>query len=204
MHLPEHRSTNEMAVAVHSVNRIALKEWAVVCRALDAGLQSILLRKGGIDEGPDGFRMRHREFWLLPTRFHEGPESLGPGHASLLDQTQAERPEPGKFRVARYGVVVEAREIIEQSQVDRLARLQILSAETLQKRFHYRQPGLSLIVVRVYRLPEPHFGIETPELAGCRSWAELPTELPTADVQPVLSDEQFAAVQEAVSRALVG
>ena len=97
------------AVALQSVQSDALKEWAVVCRALETGRQSILLRKGGIDEGPHGFRMRYREFWLLPTRFHEGAESLGPGHASLLGQTQAERPEPGTFRVAQYGVVAEAR-----------------------------------------------------------------------------------------------
>ena len=49
------------------VNQIAFKEWAVVCAALASGQQSLILRKGGIHEGRDGFRVAHREFWLFPT-----------------------------------------------------------------------------------------------------------------------------------------
>jgi len=186
---------------MQAANRWALKEWAVVCRALETGRQSILLRKGGIDEGPDGFRIRHQEFWLLPTRFHEGIESLAPGSELLLADARADEPAAGTFRIAVYGVADEVREIRDPAELDRLAPLQILSAETLRKRFHYRQPGISLIVVRAYRMSESRMGIETPELAGCRSWAELPAELPTGGGEPVLSDEGFAAVRESVWRA---
>lgn len=193
-------------MALQSTNRAALKEWAVVCRALEAGVQSILLRKGGLDEGLEGFHIRHREFWFLPTRFHEGPESLAQNklrqYPSLLDRPQVEQPAPDTFRVAQYGVVEQACEVIDIAQLDRLAPLQILSVETLHKRFHYRQPGVSLIVARVYRLARAQTGIETPDLAGCRSWAELPSELSTAGASPVLTDEEFSAVQEEVSWAL--
>lgn len=191
-------------MALQAANRWALKDWAVVCRALGAGRQSILLRKGGIDEGPEGFRMRHGEFWLLPTRFHEGLESLAPGNEALLAAAQAEQPVSGTFCVDLYAAVAEACEVRDPAQLDRLAPQQILSAETLHKRFEYRRPGLSLIVLRVYRLPAPQTGTETPELAGCRSWAELPLELPTAGAESVLFDEQFAAVRESVARALAG
>ena len=34
---------------------IAFKEWAIICEALGAGVQSIILRKGGIHEGREGF-----------------------------------------------------------------------------------------------------------------------------------------------------
>jgi hypothetical protein len=197
-------SANATAAALQPANRMALKEWAVICRALATARQSILLRKGGIDEGPDGFRVRHREFWLLPTRFHEGPESLAPGHESLLRETQADEPAPGSFQVAEYGVVDEVREIAEMATLDRLTPLQILSIDTLRKRFQYRRPGLLLIVARVYRSAQPQIVIETPELAGCRSWVELPLELPTLGAQAVLSDEQFAEMRERVSRAIAG
>ena len=50
---------------------IAFKEWAVVCRALAEGRQALILRKGGIAEGRDGFGFRHSEFFLFPTFFHE-------------------------------------------------------------------------------------------------------------------------------------
>jgi hypothetical protein len=41
---------------------IAFKEWAAVCEALAAGRQTIILRKGGIQEGREGFRVQHGEF----------------------------------------------------------------------------------------------------------------------------------------------
>ena len=65
--------------------RIALKEWGVVCRALATGVQAVLLRKGGISEPGGVFRCEHDEFWLYPTRFHQGAESLTPAGAALLD-----------------------------------------------------------------------------------------------------------------------
>src|SRR5258708_27603686 len=49
----------------------AFKEWGLVCDALGAGTQSIILRKGGIAEGRAGFRWQQQEFLLLPTLFHE-------------------------------------------------------------------------------------------------------------------------------------
>src|ERR1700709_2314222 len=50
---------------------IGFKEWALVCEALGRGEQSVILRKGGIAEGRDGFSFRHAEFFLFPTFFHE-------------------------------------------------------------------------------------------------------------------------------------
>ena len=67
-----------------SANQFAFKEWAVVCAALATGQQSLILRKGGIHEGRDGFRVEHREFWLFPTVFPIHDEStlsrLSPWH----------------------------------------------------------------------------------------------------------------------------
>ena len=50
---------------------VAFKEWAIVCEAIGSGRQSIMLRKGGIAEGRDGFAFKHRGFFLFPTWFHE-------------------------------------------------------------------------------------------------------------------------------------
>lgn len=50
--------------------RTALKEWAVVVDALGSGQQIILLRKGGLREGPGGFAVAQPEFLLFPTLFH--------------------------------------------------------------------------------------------------------------------------------------
>ncbi len=181
-----------------AANRIALKEWAVVCAALAGGRQAISLRKGGLDEGPDGFRVRHGEFWLLPTQFHEGRESLTPEAEPLLTDTLANLPPPGKIRIAQYVVVDEVRRITDLDAVLRLGGLHIWSEATIRKRFAYREPGLNLLQLRVYRLLQPLVVADTPEIAGCRSWVELPSELPTAGATPVLGDADFASVREAV------
>ena len=55
---------------------IGFKEWALVCEALGTGRQKIILRKGGIAEGRDGFSFQHREFFLFPTFFHEQLERV--------------------------------------------------------------------------------------------------------------------------------
>ena len=45
---------------------VGFKEWAIVCEALGRGEQSIILRKGGIAEGRDGFSFRHRGVLSFP------------------------------------------------------------------------------------------------------------------------------------------
>ena len=55
---------------------IALKEWDTVCRALAAGRQILLLRKGGIYESAGGFEIENRQFLLFPTFLHQNPQML--------------------------------------------------------------------------------------------------------------------------------
>src|SRR5207244_11495131 len=55
---------------------VGFKEWGIVCEALGRGRQSIILRKGGIAEGRDGFSFRQHEFFLFPTFFHEQPAKV--------------------------------------------------------------------------------------------------------------------------------
>ena len=65
--------------------RIAFKEWMIVVNALGRGEQIIILRKGGISEGHDGFRAEHSRFLLFPTLFHQQRESVVPFAQSRLE-----------------------------------------------------------------------------------------------------------------------
>ena len=56
--------------------QVALKEWAVTVRALAEGRQTLLLRKGGIHEESQDFRVIHPEFLLYPTYEHQREELL--------------------------------------------------------------------------------------------------------------------------------
>ncbi len=58
---------------------IAFKEWQVVCDALASGRQTILLRKGGIHEGREGFSFAHESFFVFPTRFHAQGDQVREG-----------------------------------------------------------------------------------------------------------------------------
>src|SRR5918992_6138574 len=59
----------------------ALKEWAIVCKALEEGRQVLLLRKGGIMEYREGFEIKHNKFLLFPTFEHQLKESIQSDYA---------------------------------------------------------------------------------------------------------------------------
>ena len=59
--------------------RNAFKEWAIVVDALGRGDQILILRKGGIAEGRDGFRVDHQNFLLFPTLYHQQRDCVTPG-----------------------------------------------------------------------------------------------------------------------------
>lgn len=191
-----------MRVPVQTANRWAYKEWAVVCEALASGRQTVLLRKGGISEGPHGFEVEHREFWLFATRFHQTPEDLTEDGASLLDQVAA--PRPGLVLLPAYARVDDVHWIDDECRLPHLAGLHVLSDRTVAERFHYRRPGLYALTARIYRPPRPLTIPDSPHFAGCRTWVDLPSELSTDGLTPVLGNADYQSQREKIARALGG
>ena len=176
------------------VNRFALKEWAAVCAALAQGRQSILLRKGGIAETGDGFRVEHDEFWLYPTRFHQAEDELIADAGGLLDDPLFNPPPEGLVRLKLYAVVEQVFQLSRPEQLGALDGLHVLSPATLLKRFEYRQPGLNVLLVRTYQRGELFEVTESPHFAGCKSWVDLRNKLPTGGLSPVMDDTLFDAL----------
>lgn len=193
---PPPRRYNFGMSALMPVNRFALKEWAVVCAALADGRQTALLRKGGIAEGPEGFRPEHDQFWLMPTRFHQSADELIPGGADLLPEVEASQPVEGVVQLDLYARVEGVFRIETEPELSALEGRHILSPETVLTRFRYRAPGLWVLPVRVFRQTEPFELTESPHFAGCRSWVDLRNKLPTSSLEPVLTDRDF---EEAIS-----
>jgi hypothetical protein len=172
----------------------ALKEWAVICRALADGRQALLLRKGGIAEAGDGFQLEHRRFWLYPTYVHQQRTGIRDDALALLDQVEAERPPAGVVRLTHFAEVSAGLyRVHDLAGALILSGLHLWSAEAVRSRFAYRTPGLFVLPVRVYRAAQPFDLPESPAYAGCRSWVELETGLPDEGT-PVLTDEAFRAV----------
>lgn len=181
---------------------IAFKEWAAVCEALAAGRQTIILRKGGIREGRAGFRIEHREFWLYPTNFHQADVALTSDASEFVARAMARPRTPGVVPVQHYAVVHEVRELATEEAAWQLAGLHIWSEATVRQRFNYKQPGLFLLLVRMFVAPQPTEVTESAEMAGCKSWVTLPGPLTTAGLEAVLSDREFADAAAAVWTAL--
>jgi hypothetical protein len=187
---------------VQTANRFAFKEWAVVCAALAAGRQSLILRKGGIHEGRDGFRVDHPEFWLFPTQFHQSPDEVIAEALPLLQSVRDNQPPDDTVHIRHYAVVHEVRRIDDESLLPALRGFHVWSDQSISQRFHYRTPGLFALLVRVYVLPNEIVLPNSPHFAGCRSWVDLPDELLTSELQPVLSDSEIETQLRALLASL--
>jgi hypothetical protein len=176
---------------------VGFKEWALVCEALGRGEQTILLRKGGIAEGREGFGFRHSEFFLFPTFFHE--------QVLKIRQSSAQIPPKHEDQVEiRYFAKLEAeKEITSWKTAQALEPFHILAESVVRERFEYKQAGLHVALIRVFRL-EPRWTFpDKPAYGGCRSWVNLPDSPANPCFSPVLSDERHAKVAEAFRVATI-
>lgn len=179
---------------------VAFKEWAVICRALAEGRQSLILRKGGIAEVGGLFRPEHDAFLLYPTFFHEHRNGVKPDFLPLLEAADADRPEPGTIRFTHFARVTAVRHVTDLDDALALDPCHAWTSDVVRQRFHYRTPGLFVMTVRVFQLPAPAVQIERPEYAGCKTWVGLDTPVATDGAVPVLAEEAFAELAVRINR----
>lgn len=155
------------------------------------GKQILLLRKGGIREQKKGFSVDHSEFFLFPTLPHQLEESLIPAVHQDFRSLAASQAGNQKIEIKCYGVV---EEVITVSQLDCLRHLErkhILNWNCFERRFHYRKPGLHLILLRVYKLSKSHQIRAQKKYEGCVSWVEIEEALSTQGAEMVLPEVEF-------------
>lgn len=171
----------------------ALKEWAVVVRALEAGQQLVILRKGGISEEHHEFRIEHREFVFYATYEHQAPESLHPTYRPVLERVLAEPRDPNEIRVSAYAEVTASFDITDSEQLAVLRSFHIWSDEYVAERLRWRPTKpLAALALRVYRLAAPITLPYRPSYRGCTSWVELEDPVSLSGVQPAVSDDDYA------------
>jgi hypothetical protein len=174
---------------------VGFKEWAVVCEALGRGRQSIIVRKGGIAEGRDGFSFKHKAFYLFPTWFHEQPEKVRsePDWRLIGIPPMKQAAESASLEI-RYAAQVDiCRTITSLETAEALAPLHILQPDVVRERFQYdKAAGLHVALVRVFRI-EPSWSFPNePKYGGCRSWVKLPEAPKDLRFEPVISDAEHA------------
>src|SRR5262249_51219216 len=146
----------------------AFKEWAVICKALAAGRQALILRKGGIAEEGGIFKPDHSRFWLYPTFVHQQTSGIKPDGGPLLQEAEADRPAPGLVRLSHFAEVSGVfflRRIEDALAID---KFHLWSGETVRQRFAYRSPGLFVLATRIYRVPQALTVPSKPEYDGCK------------------------------------
>lgn len=183
---------------------IALKEWAVILRALGKGQQILLMRKGGIREETRHFAVQSDRFFLYPTYEHQKEHLLKSAYQGELAETlKGWSPEDTSVEIRYFAELVEDIEILEEERLQRLDQLHIWTAQFATERLKWKKKlPLHVFLLRIYELKEPVTIDILPDYLGCKSWIELPDHLKNLDATPVLSDEAFEAQVAAVHNAL--
>jgi hypothetical protein len=154
---------------------IAFKEWQVVCDALANGRQKILLRKGGIHEGSDGFSFAHQAFFLFPTRFHASTPQVREGRVEIAPEWQ----DGEAIRITHWLRVSRAITLFDWEQTALLEPLHIYTEETVRDRFYWQgrnmpAGSIHVAIAEVHTLARPWIIPYGPKFGGCRSWITLP------------------------------
>ena len=156
-----------------------LKEWAIVCEAMGRGEQCVILRKGGLIEGREGFAFRYPDFFLVPTFFHEQLVKV-----RLIDQ-DLPKQRPSEIEIRFFAKLVVAKTIVSLETALALEPMHVLQSSVVRDRFDYDgRSGLHVAFVRVFRLNPVWVLADLPRYGGCRSWVDLPERV----IYPSLSD----------------
>ena len=170
---------------------IALKEWAIICKALEDGRQILLLRKGGIMEYRKGFEVKHNEFLLYPTFEHQSIESIKAEYKEKLKEIlreQNKNEEKDNDKDNKNSIInntntniielfAKVEDVIEASDKTTLSKLRdyhIWGDEYVEMRMNYNpSKPMSILLLRIYKMNKPLIIDINDKWAGCKSWIDI-------------------------------
>ena len=174
---------------------IALKEWAIICKALEDGKQMLLLRKGGIMEYRKGFEVKHNEFLLYPTFEHQSIESIKAEYKEKLKEILEEQnkfyndnkkkidKDNKNFNTVSNNIIkllAKVEDVIEISDKLTLSELRdyhIWSDEYVTMRMNYNpSKPMNVLLLRIYKIRKPLIVDINDKWAGCKSWIDIETD----------------------------
>ena len=176
---------------MESTTTHALKEWAVAVDALEQGKTIMLLRKGGIKEEGNRFKVDRDEILLYPTYEHQQPNLLKAEYASQVKPvTSGWHPET--VRIGSWAKITNILPASEESAVAALLPYHIWNEQFVSDRLRWkpRQP-IFVLLLRVYQLPQPQIIPYRQEYGGCRSWIDLIEPISIEGAVPVLDDSEY-------------
>jgi hypothetical protein len=169
----------------------ALKEWATAVDALAAGKTIMLLRKGGIKEEENSFKVAHNRVLLYPTFEHQRPELLKADYAIRVQPVESGW-HPETIRIGSWAEITDIFQVSEAETVAALLPYHIWNEEFASTRLKWkpRQP-LYVLLLRTYKLPQVREIQYLPEYGGCKSWIDLAEDISLEGSVPVLDDATY-------------
>lgn len=172
----------------------ALKEWAVVVKALEDGEQCILFRKGGILD--HNFSVESSEFLLFPTFEHQTKEYLRDNYKAKFDELLSKR-NASKVTFTSAAKVVAARETNDKEKLHKLNKYHVYNDNFIDYRMQWNQDKpMSILFVRTYHLDNPLTMDILPEYSGCRSWIKVNASASFG--KPVINDKEFKELKQEI------
>ena len=191
---------------------LALKEWSIICKALEDGNQTILLRKGGILEYQKGFEIRQKSFLLFPTLEHQAEEYLQSKYLQtydlLLRGNKSENIQNKANTVLVQARIEAIQEFHDHEMLPKLEKYHIWNEKYVNMRMNYNpKKPMNALLLRIYKLPQPISIDVKPEWAGCKSWIDIDIAEKYGDQfgsvpkmfhqsEPVIKDKEFQRISE--------
>jgi hypothetical protein len=182
----------------------ALKEWAIAVDALEQGKTILLLRKGGIREEGNRFKVAYDRVLLYPTFEHQQPDLLKPEYAEKVKPVESGW-HPETIRISAWAEITDIFQVSEAETVASLLPYHIWNERLASDRLKWkpRQP-LYLLLLRAYKLAQIHTISYRQEYGGCKSWIDLAEPISLAGASPVLDDVFYTQLVEKIRRIVTG
>lgn len=184
----------------------ALKEWSIAVQALEQGETILLLRKGGIREEKGRFEVPFRQVLLYPTFEHQDPNLLK--QPNLVERVESGW-HPQTIDLSAYAEITDVLRVSDPQVVRSLIPFHIWNDRFVEERLKWKpRSPLYLLLLKVFRLPQPQTISYQEAYGGCRSWIEI-EDVSIEDATPVLSEvdyqERVRRIRDAASEcAIVG
>ena len=191
---------------------LALKEWSIICKALEDGNQTILLRKGGILEYKKGFEISQKSFMLYPTLEHQGAEYLQPKYLQtydlILGANKSEEIQSNTNTLRSIARIEAIQEFYDHEVLPELEKYHIWNEKYVNMRMNYNpKKPMNALLLRVYKLPQPITIDVNPEWSGCKSWINIDMSEKYVNQfgnisdlfdqsEPVIKDKEFEKIFE--------
>lgn len=178
----------------------ALKEWAIAIDALSKGETIVLMRKGGIRE--QDFQLQHSFAWLYPTYEHQKSYLLKAKYASEVEPVESGW-HPAQVSIKSCAEITDVLPINKIEQIKALQPYHVWNEQMVSDRLNWKPlKPLIVLLLRVYRLPQPQNIPYCNAYGGCKSWIDLVNPIGTDDLIPVLDDRQYSKKVQKIQNLL--